>query len=195
MAYNVSMVSSADEALEVVRTLSLDLIFVDVMLDGLPGDELLAQLRKLVPADVAIVMASQLSQMEVVKKCLDLGADGYLVKPIHTSTIQLSWQYAYRKKGLRGSPQLQPQTMEPFGEFRLDAQTTSSRHADASIPAPGVPLSESAGSASEVAPRDRFRSVRPIRVRDLSSADGAGLAARLGHGQGSDGEVGACAPQ
>ena len=63
LTYNVSMVSSADEALEMVRTLSLDLIFVDVMLDGLPGDELLPQLRKLVPADVAIVMASQLSQV------------------------------------------------------------------------------------------------------------------------------------
>ena len=120
---------------------------------------------------------------------------------LSTSIVEISQRAAQstylcrRKKGLRGSPQLQPQTMEPLGEFRLDAQTTSSRHADASIPAPGVPLSESAGSASEVAPRDRFRSVRPIRVRDLSTADGAGLAARLGQGQGLDGEVGACAPQ
>jgi response regulator of citrate/malate metabolism len=34
--------------------------------------------------------------MQVVKKCLDLGADGYLVKPIQAKTIQLAWQYCYR---------------------------------------------------------------------------------------------------
>eukprot|EP00966_Prymnesium_polylepis_P238600 5517906-Prymnesium_polylepis.1 len=65
-------------------------------MDGLSGDELLVELRQILDPAVAIVMASSASQVELVKKCLDMGADGFLVKPIHSHTIQLAWQYCYR---------------------------------------------------------------------------------------------------
>lgn len=100
VVYNVTMASSGDAALEFLRpprNLLPDLMLIDIMLEGMTGDELLRGLRDVLKPEVAIVMMSSLSEVDMVKKCVDLGADGYLVKPIQPHTIRLVWQYCYRQ--------------------------------------------------------------------------------------------------
>jgi len=102
IVYVVKIVASGEEALEALfkpHNLSPDLVFVDVVMEGgISGDELLLQFRRILPREVAIVMASAMSHVQLIKKCVDNGADGYLVKPLHESTVQHAWQYCYRKK-------------------------------------------------------------------------------------------------
>jgi CheY-like chemotaxis protein len=65
LVYSVTMVDTAAKALEAVSSLDQqpDLILVDIMLEDSTGDELLSELRKTLKPEVAIVMASQLSDV------------------------------------------------------------------------------------------------------------------------------------
>ena len=99
VVYDLTITASGQEALDVLTKadgLSPDLVLIDVMMEGLSGDELLVSLRGVLRPEVAVVMASSASRAELVKKCLDNGADDYLAKPIHAHTIQLAWQYCYQ---------------------------------------------------------------------------------------------------
>merc|ERR1712087_249928 len=39
-----------------------------------------------------------MSHVQLIKRCVDNGADGYLVKPLHENTVLHAWQYCYRLK-------------------------------------------------------------------------------------------------
>eukprot|EP00966_Prymnesium_polylepis_P085374 1976548-Prymnesium_polylepis.1 len=99
VVYDLTIMASGQEAFDVLTkpdSLSPDLVLIDVMMEGLSGDELLLALRGVLRPEVAVVMVSSASRAELVKKCLDNGADGYLVKPVPAQTIQLAWQYCYQ---------------------------------------------------------------------------------------------------
>ncbi len=75
------IVDNCEQALEVLRKQSIDLLLVDIFLPGMNGLEMLAQLRsESHGADVIMLTAAR--DMESVKKALQLGAVDYLIKPV-----------------------------------------------------------------------------------------------------------------
>jgi len=182
ITYDVKMVSSGEEALEALfppNNLSPDLVFVDVLMEGVSGDELLVKLRRILPRKVAIVMASAMSHVQLVKKCVDNGADGYLVKPLHENTVQHAWQYCYRKTkwlaqeaeaSCAQADKLQRHTVH--GQHFLRTSGGCESEARAYIDPPGRAdahqheLSAGALSAGSRSGFPRVPSLQAIRVRD-----------------------------
>jgi len=75
------IVSNGNEAIKAVQKLRPGLILLDLIMPGKDGFETLAEL-KADPAmkDISVIVLSNLSQEEDIKRIMDLGATEYLVK-------------------------------------------------------------------------------------------------------------------
>ena len=100
--YKIHIVRSGKEAISALRpptSLKPDLILLDIMMEEERGDIVLPKIRALYlesgSAPPKIVMSSILSHVERVQNLFDLGADGYLVKPIAPQTIKLLWRFVH----------------------------------------------------------------------------------------------------
>ncbi len=75
------MVGNDDEALAAAKRLRPALILLDLIIPGKDGFEILAELKAdPITKDIPVIILSNLSQEEDVKRTMDLGAAEYLVK-------------------------------------------------------------------------------------------------------------------
>lgn len=67
-----------------------DIIFLDIMMPGIGGIELLQKIRSAGNAakQVKVVMATSVADENSVVEALKLGCDGYLIKPYHVDKIE-----------------------------------------------------------------------------------------------------------
>src|SRR5437867_4170999 len=70
---------SAEEALEKLPRLPLDVVLMDIGLPGMSGIDCIRELKRLMPG-VQIVMLTVFEDPERIFKSLEAGATGYLVK-------------------------------------------------------------------------------------------------------------------
>ncbi len=78
---------SGDEAIEVARNTSPDLIFMDLVLPGLGGIEAIRQIREFLP-DVKIAACSSITEEIFQKRALDAGCFTYVLKPFKKSELE-----------------------------------------------------------------------------------------------------------
>ena len=78
---------TGQEARDVFRSYSLDLVFLDVELPGSSGLELLPHFRQADPL-VPIVMVTHHSTQDVVVQALRQGAFGFIVKPYNLNKLK-----------------------------------------------------------------------------------------------------------
>ncbi|MDQ2078099.1 EAL domain-containing protein [Marinimicrobium sp. ABcell2] len=86
--FRVVTASNGREALEILRTLRPDLIFIDIEMPGMSGLDVLRQLRKTrVFAKTPVVIVSGINTKNVVKNSLEAGANSFMVKPFDRKTL------------------------------------------------------------------------------------------------------------
>jgi two-component system alkaline phosphatase synthesis response regulator PhoP len=80
--YEVSSAEDGDTALEMIRREKPNMVFLDIMMPGIPGDELCRRL-KADPATRAIyvVILTARGQEEDERRAMELGADEFMTKP------------------------------------------------------------------------------------------------------------------
>ncbi len=82
LGYNVSTVSSGEEALEILKKQSFDLLLLDmIMPDGIDGTETFERARQINPTQKALII-SGFAESQLVTRALKLGAGGFLRKPL-----------------------------------------------------------------------------------------------------------------
>jgi class 3 adenylate cyclase len=125
------------EALDVLRGRNFDLMLLDVLMPELDGYEVLAEL-KLDPhlRDIPVIMTSSLDELDSVVKCVEMGAEDYLPKPINPVLLNARITASLEKKRLRD------QQRELIGKFATkevaeDLLTSGfslgGKHVDASV--------------------------------------------------------------
>lgn len=77
--YDVATSGSGDAGLASFRSLSPDLVVLDLMLPGLPGEEVCREIRKTSETPIMVLSAKDTETDKVV--ALELGADDYVTKP------------------------------------------------------------------------------------------------------------------
>ena len=77
--YQVLFWLSAESAFHSLRTVPLDLMFVDIGLPGMPGSELVPLIAKAQP-NTKIIMLTSIRSDDEIMRCLKQGAIGYLLK-------------------------------------------------------------------------------------------------------------------
>lgn len=84
--YEVTVVDTGRQAVEVVRTQEPDLILLDLCLPGdIDGIEVCVRVRELSQAPIIVVSARAEESLKV--QALDLGADDYQTKPFNTEEL------------------------------------------------------------------------------------------------------------
>ena len=80
--FEVSSAEDGDTALEMIRREKPNMVFLDIMMPGIPGDELCRRL-KADPATRAIyvVILTARGQEEDERRAMELGADEFMTKP------------------------------------------------------------------------------------------------------------------
>jgi class 3 adenylate cyclase len=90
------------EALDLLRGRHFDMMLLDVLMPELDGYEVLAEL-KLDPhlRDIPVIMTSALDELDSVVKCIEMGAEDYLTKPINPVLLNARITASLEKKRLR----------------------------------------------------------------------------------------------
>jgi len=97
--YRVAAAASAEEALAMLEREEPDAVITDLRMPGLPGDELVARLKRerpLLPVVVISGYGSMQSVVEVIKK----GAEDYLPKPFTPQDLEVVALKAVQKRRL-----------------------------------------------------------------------------------------------
>ncbi len=85
----VAEAGDGQEALEMAQSLRPDLVLLDIQMPRLSGLDCLAQIRKCQP-DAKVLMLSMHANAEHVRRSLELGAQGYLLKDATITELELA---------------------------------------------------------------------------------------------------------
>jgi len=85
--YNVHMAHDGTSALERIREWKPDVVLLDVIMPGMSGIDVLKQLQEFSPPP-AVVMTTAITDEELAKKTLALGAYDYITKPFNLSYLE-----------------------------------------------------------------------------------------------------------
>ena len=89
-------------ALETLRARAFDLVLLDVLMPGQSGADVLQELKR--DPDlrhVPVLMISALDEMDMVIRCIELGAEDYLAKPFDAVLLRARVGACLEKKRLR----------------------------------------------------------------------------------------------
>ncbi|TPE54690.1 EAL domain-containing response regulator [Maribrevibacterium harenarium] len=90
---------SGYQALEVLRAQAIDLVFLDLMMPGMDGFDVLRAMRDEQMLDhLPVVMISAADDLENVAKGIELGAEDYLSKPFNPAILKARTESALEKR-------------------------------------------------------------------------------------------------
>jgi DNA-binding response OmpR family regulator len=100
--YEVSTAVSGHEALARLKSESVDLILLDVMMPGIDGYDTLKELKTNATwRDIPVIMISALDEIDSVVRCIEQGAEDYLPKPFDPVLLRARIGSCLEKKRLR----------------------------------------------------------------------------------------------
>ncbi len=76
-----------EDFLSFIKKEKIDLAILDIKLKKLSGVEVLEEAKKISP-EIKVIMLTGYPTIETAQKCLQLGADEYLVKPIDKHELE-----------------------------------------------------------------------------------------------------------
>ena len=102
LGHRVAFAENGRQALEVLRTRPADLVLLDIEMPEMNGYQTLEALRadpKL--RDIPVVMMSSVDEVDSVARCVDMGAEDYLFKPVNAVLLRARIAASLEKKRLR----------------------------------------------------------------------------------------------
>ena len=116
--YDILTAKSGIEALEVVKTHSVDIILLDVMMPDMDGFEACRHLKtNPKTSHIPVVMVTALSEIKDRITGLEAGADDFLTKPIDDVALFARIKSLVRTKIMLDELRLRDQTTVEFGGF------------------------------------------------------------------------------
>jgi class 3 adenylate cyclase len=102
LGHHIEAVEDAAQALELLHSKPFDLMLLDIELPGMNGFELLEQLRREPQKhDVPVIVTSALEGVDKVVRCIELGAEDYLSKPVNLVLLKARINATLERKRLR----------------------------------------------------------------------------------------------
>jgi len=98
--HRVLQAESADEAIALLRERKIDIIFLDIMMPGRTGAEVLSEFLQIQP-EVLVIIQSGYASLKTAIQAIKLGAYDYIEKPIREEQLLQSLQRAIERKNLQ----------------------------------------------------------------------------------------------
>ena len=109
--FQCSIANNGEEAMAALEREPFDAVISDLRMPGLSGTKLLMQVRRLHP-NVALLVTTGVSDVDVGVEAMRCGADDYLVKPLREGAVRASLQNALHKRELERQVQNYRQHLE-----------------------------------------------------------------------------------
>lgn len=102
LGHQVATAASGEEALAKVVAEPFDLVILDIMMPGMDGYEVLARLKQNSDTrHVPVLVLSGYTEVDSVARCVQMGAEDYLSKPLNGVLLQARLGACLEKKRLR----------------------------------------------------------------------------------------------
>ena len=100
--HRVAFAENGRQALELLRAGSFDLVLLDVLMPEMDGYQVLGELTADTELkNVPVIMVSAVGELDSVVKCIEMGAEDYLSKPINPILLKARIGSSLEKKRLR----------------------------------------------------------------------------------------------
>jgi CheY-like chemotaxis protein len=109
--YTVETATNGDDAIELVKTMQLDLVFLDEMMPGKGGLETLAVIKEYAPS-LPVVMITKNEAESLMEEAIGSKISDYLTKPVNPSQILLVCKKFLEGKKLQSEQVSRDYTME-----------------------------------------------------------------------------------
>ncbi len=126
--YTLTVVHSAETAMQYIRMREFDLVILDIMLPGMDGLSFCENLRK--QSYCPIIFISCMNDDETIIRALNMGGDDYLIKPFKAPVL-----LAMVEANIRRSKGMSHMAAELVcGELRLDTKVRQAWKGEQKIP-------------------------------------------------------------
>ncbi len=100
--HHVTFAENGRQALDLIHGQPFDLVLLDVMMPVLDGEHVLAELTRAPDLrDIPVIMISASDELDSVVRCIELGAEDYLPKPLNPVLLRARVSASLEKKRLR----------------------------------------------------------------------------------------------
>ncbi|MCK4950341.1 MAG: response regulator transcription factor [Gammaproteobacteria bacterium] len=82
---NIVEAGNGLEAVDAFKQESPEIVFMDIVMPEMTGDEALGKMRE-INSETPIIMLSSVAEKETIKRCKELGASGYILKALTIET-------------------------------------------------------------------------------------------------------------
>jgi adenylate cyclase len=134
--HTVVFAEDGSEALDLLRRQQFDLLLLDVLMPELDGYQVLAELKHDPHLrDIPVIMTSSLDELDSVVKCVEMGAEDYLSKPINPVLLNARITASLEKKRLRDQQReliSKFATKEVAEDLLMSGFSLGGKHVDAS---------------------------------------------------------------
>jgi two-component system KDP operon response regulator KdpE len=115
--YGTRTAGDGDEALQLMKNWSPDLIITDLRMPNMDGLDLCRRVRE--KSQVPIIILSVKGEERIKVDALDAGADDYVTKPFNVNELLARVRAALRRVAAREEPEA---PLIEIGDFRIDLQ-------------------------------------------------------------------------
>jgi len=97
MNWEIWMVDTGEKAIELIDKNDIDIVFLDIVLPGISGFDVLKFVRRIKEyGDVYVIVMTSLDDDEVIKESFSLGANDFIRKPINQVELTYRLRAAVR---------------------------------------------------------------------------------------------------
>ncbi len=100
--HSVAMAENGRRALEMLRAERFDIILLDIQMPEMDGYQVLEQLAgDKALRDIPVIITSSLDEVDGIARCVEMGAEDYLFKPLNPILLRARINASLEKKRLR----------------------------------------------------------------------------------------------
>ncbi len=100
--HSVTMAEGGRKGLELLRSERFDIVLLDIEMPDMNGYQVLATIRENhALRDIPVIMTSSLDEIDGVARCIEMGAEDYLFKPLNPVLLRARIISSLEKKRLR----------------------------------------------------------------------------------------------
>jgi class 3 adenylate cyclase len=137
LGHRVDVAENGHEALAMLRENAYDLLVLDIEMPGMDGFEVLVAMKfDLVLRDLPVIVTSALEGLDNVVRCIELGAEDYLHKPVNPVLLKARIGAGLEKKRLRDAQReavARFATQEVAHDLAISGFALGGRAVDASV--------------------------------------------------------------
>jgi two-component system KDP operon response regulator KdpE len=128
LGYGTRIASDGDEAVQIMKEWSPDLVITDLRMPNMDGLELCRHIRA--KSRIPIIVLSVRGEERTKVEALDSGADDYVIKPFSVNELLARVRAALRRAAAPEQPEVR---LIEIGDFRIDTETRNVRVKDRGV--------------------------------------------------------------